>query len=406
MTARTPSDDDTDLYRLDISEGEEETSAAARVHIGTEFAGLKAHLGSSVLYTVQLQDADGEDVTVGTDGDDPAEFLVTYAVTAIIPDPADTDPTNGIDLIPSPQGEATRATLPITTDSDGKATFSVSALPDQAPNFKADKYRVDIWIQPRPDGNAPDAAADTYFVGTPAVARVPAQNGIVTVRSGATGDNPGLTFSTEAGAHHENSVTIDTADYAAASARGASNRATVSVKNQYGDPIAGARVSLASSISDLVIGGGRALAVGRNGSYTFGYEREGSDAVAETLTATWTYTQDADNDGTADDPASRTGTATVEWAAAAGATGSGVEINEFDTETNTIFLGGTGAAQVLSYDSNDRFNIDADGSGGDDPAASSYAAFERSISDDDTLSWTIVSRGSRATNTFTLIKAQ
>ena len=52
-------DDDTTLFRLDISE-DEETSTADRVHVGTEFGGAKAHLGSSVLYTVQLQDGSGD----------------------------------------------------------------------------------------------------------------------------------------------------------------------------------------------------------------------------------------------------------------------------------------------------------------------------------------------------------
>ena len=35
-------------------------------------------------------------------------------------------------------------TLPLTTDADGKATFSVSGLPDQAPGTPGDKYVVDI----------------------------------------------------------------------------------------------------------------------------------------------------------------------------------------------------------------------------------------------------------------------
>ena len=61
---------DTDLYRLDVDESEE-TSMAERVHVSTDFAGKKAHQGSSVLYTVQLQDAGGDAVTVGADGDDP-----------------------------------------------------------------------------------------------------------------------------------------------------------------------------------------------------------------------------------------------------------------------------------------------------------------------------------------------
>ena len=58
--------DDPDLYKLDIPEGAI-TKTATRVRISTEYPGnKKAHLGSSVLYTVQLEDAKGA-VTVGTD---------------------------------------------------------------------------------------------------------------------------------------------------------------------------------------------------------------------------------------------------------------------------------------------------------------------------------------------------
>ena len=406
--------DETDLYRLDIAESEQE-SRADRVRVSTEHSAAKVHLGSSVIFTVQLEDADGP-VNVGVDGEKPAQFLVTYSVTAIIADPTDTDPTDGITRTISPQGEATRATLPVTTDSEGKATFSVSALPDQATADKADKYRVDVWIQPRPDGNAPPTlgpagaaltgAEATYYLGDADEGTAAGATGIVTVRSGAgdndyTDDPNDLIFSTEASSRAAGTVSVKSAnDFVAASARGASNRVTVTVADQYGDPIAGAKVTLSSSITDLVIGGGRAFAVGRDGTFTFGYEREDATSAAETLTASWNHD---DDDGTT--PAI-TGTDTVEWAAAAGDTGSGSDLMQVDTESNTIFTGGTGAVVVLRYDSNDRFNIDADGSGGDPAAASTYAAFERSISVADTLNWTIVGSGSRAVNTFTLVKAQ
>ena len=387
-------DADTDLYRLDIAESEEETMAA-RAHIGTEFSGTKAHLGSSVLYTVQLQDADGDDVTVGMDGEKPAQFLVTYSVTAIIE-----DPNNAGTFIPSPQGEATRTTLPLTTDSDGKATFSVSALPDQAPTVKADKYRVDIWIQPMPDGNAP--AATMFYVGNEDTARTPSGTGIVEVRAGTDTDPAtpdGLVFSTEDRSLSAGGVSVKTAsDFVAASARGASNRATVSVFDQYGDPVAGALVSLASDQTGITIGGDRDFAVGRDGSHTFGYERESADAATETLTATWVYTQDANGDGTADDPAEHTATDMVEWANQPDASETDQAIREFDTETNTIFAGADAAVSVVRYDSNDRFNVGAAGS----ESASSYAAFERALADGLNLDWTIVGSGSREVNTFTL----
>ena len=210
-----------------------------------------------------------------------------------------------------------------------------------------------------------------------------------------------VTFSTEDGSRAADVVTVSVkpaADFVAASARGASARATVSVTDQYGDPVPNVWCTLATSgAGDHTIGGNRN--VGSDGAYTFRYERVGDTAATETLTAS--CDQDGDTDTAAD-----TGTAdTVEWAGAAAATGTGVDIREVDTDANIIFAGADGSVAVVRYDSNDRFNIDADGSGAGVAAASTYAAFEKSISDADTLTWEIVGSGSRAVNSFTLIKA-
>ena len=281
------------------------------------------------------------------------------------------------------------STLPLTTDSDGAATFSVSGLPDLAENFKADKYRVDIVIQPRSDGNAPavnPGAASPYYIGAATEEATAGDTGLITVGT--------VTFSTEDSSRATDVVTVSVkpaADFVAASARGASTRATVSVSDQYGDPVADVWCSLASAdAGDITIGGARN--VGSDGAYTFGYERVGADSATENLTASCDQDGDADTDND-------TGTATVEWAATPEATGSEQDIREVDTETNTIFVGDNlGSVVVLSYDSNDRFNIDE--------GASTYAGFEKSISDADSLTWTIVGSGTRPVNTFTLIKAQ
>ena len=86
-------------------------------------------------------------------------------------------------------------------------------------------------------------------------------------------------------------------------------------------------------------------------------------------------------------------------------------IRAFDTEMNTIFVGVDGSVQFVSYDSNDRFNIDFPDPDGDGPATDpddapySYGAFEKALSKAEgyTLTWTYVGRGSRATNTFNLV---
>ncbi|MYA85440.1 MAG: hypothetical protein F4Y12_07630 [Acidimicrobiaceae bacterium] len=383
---------DTVPFRLDISE-DEVTTMADKVRVTTEFAGEKAHLGSSVLYTAQLQSG-SDDVSVGTDGEKPADLLValsTHAYVPQIPDPSDTDPSDGIDLITNPaadsDGYLTVASVvtpvALTTNSDGKATFSVSGLPDTNPDVKGIKYKVNITLLPR--DNAP--AAVHYQDGATAI--TPATSEYRAIAS--------VIFSTEASdrATADARISVKTAaDHVVASDRGsgASNSATVTVTDQYGDPIAGARVTLSSGDTNSSISD-REFAVGRDGSYTFRYTRDAATGGTELLTATYVDGDDTTTDGTATD--------NVEWATPGTGTSS-ADIREFDKDTNTIFVGADASVNVLSYDSNDRFNLDDDGTGGDGPSAATYAAFEKALANGRTLGWTIVGSGSRDVNSFTL----
>ena len=388
-TEATAKNDDAGLYQLDIPE-DAVRPQADRVRVSTEFTGAKAHLGSSVIYTVQLQDAKG-DVRFGINCRRQARFLVTLSTYPIISD--------GTNLVRSPQGASAVRTLPLTTDSRGRATFSVSGLDDPDPSLEQDKYAVDIKIQPRPNGNAPPVTA--FYIDDEIGAATPI-DGLVTVRAAADNNNysAALVFSTEPSSHAAATVSVKSAsDYVIADARGASNRAIVTVADQYGDPIPGAEVSLATEdAGDHTIASGRALAVGRDGSYTFGYERIGPDPAAERLTASWNHDGD---DGTTD---TIDGTAIVEWAADAEATGTDVAIVEFDKETDTIFLDtdtdADGGVVVLYYDENDRFDVGASGS----ESPSTYAGFERALDEglDLALDWEIAGTGRRAVNKFTL----
>ena len=397
-TEATAKNDDAGLYQLDIPE-DAVRPQADRVRVSTEFTGAKAHLGSSVIYTVQLQDAKG-DVRFGINCRRQARFLVTLSTYPIISD--------GTNLVRSPQGASAVRTLPLTTDSRGRATFSVSGLDDPDPSLEQDKYAVDIKIQPRPNGNAPPVTA---FYIDDAITAARHIDGLVTVRAAADDNNysAALVFSTEPSSPAAATVSVKTAsDYVIADARGASNRAIVTVADQYGDPIAGAEVSLATDTENatdptaVIIASGRALAVGRDGSYTFGYTRENQAPDTEELTATWVYTQDADADGTADDPAWREGTAKVEWAATASHEGTDQPILAFDTETNTIFAGTkeSDSVLVIYYDSNDRFDVGTSGS----ESPSTYAGFERALDEGLglALDWEIAGTGRRAVNKFTL----
>ena len=56
----------------------------------------------------------------------------------------DTDPTTPVQR--SPQATVV-SPVPLTFDSDGQATFSVSGLPDQDPTTKGDKYDIDVSVQ-------------------------------------------------------------------------------------------------------------------------------------------------------------------------------------------------------------------------------------------------------------------
>ena len=521
-------DEDTEgVYRLAIDE-DEEKSIAASVRISTEFSGDKAHLGSSVLYTVQLEDEDGDAATNGVDGKKPAQFLVTLVTTAIV----DIDPASDVvELGRNPQDASVVATLPLTTDEDGKATFPVSGLPDLDPGDDRDEYVVDIYIQPKPEGNAPPVATAKYYIDDADTQTSPSRTGLVPVRSGRAVEDgvlssdigDGLVFSTEDSSRAAGGVSVETAaDFVAAAGRGASNRATVTVSDQYGDPLPGSRVWLTSTVvvddmnTDdteddelLVIGGGRSFAVGRDGSYTFGYEREGDGGETEMLKALWDHDGDTcsqdevdgventswnvfinnnlvtddqgdvtgadlngdgdgdelplsgavmwdhdgddgvttdevpvtkdcadtrpvqrDNEGVAVDPgdeiddekrtlthgsAPKFGVETVQWAAVAAGDAEtratlaegGYVIQEFDTETNTIFVateitnedGETtvddDSALVVYYDSNDRFNKDGD--------ATTYAGFEKALAKGASLHGNIqATGGSRATNEYSV----
>ena len=294
---------DSELYRLDIPYKAAERKAT-KAKITTDNVG-KAHLGSSVLYTLQLEDAAGA-VASGSDGKNPASYLASLTTHAYVgaggAGDGDNDGYRDTPIIVTP--------VPLTTDSDGKATITMSAPPvDPAPTMKTDKYRVTLVIvqsSPVADSNAP---APATFVDGLGVA-IPAA-GIQVV------------FSTEAGvvdvdpnpANLANNDDVDivlsvkpASEYIAAAGRGASTRATVTVTDQYGDPITGAKVTLTSdegrtanaaglsSLPDTGANLERSFAVSRDGSYSFGYVFSSPAGAADTEVLTGSLV-DYDHDG-------------------------------------------------------------------------------------------------------------
>ena len=143
---------DTKLYRLDIPY-EAARRPASQAKITTDNVG-KAHMGTTVIYTVQLEDEDGA-VTSGSDGQNPAKYsgVLTTWVYSFTADTT-TVTTIGIEQIS------------LTTDAGGKATVPISTPADPDRTMKADKFQFTLTLTA--GDNAPDdfvnAMGDTIDV--------------------------------------------------------------------------------------------------------------------------------------------------------------------------------------------------------------------------------------------------
>ncbi len=458
-------DDDTVLYRFEATK--DTPRAGVQVRIKADHPGIKkVHLGSSVLYTLQLEDKFGADTTIGPDDTDPrpSRFLVTTSIYAVIPNTTAFDMTEPVGPTNNRyrrnvQGSYVQNTFPLTTDDDGKATFSVSALPDLNPSVDRDEYVVEVHIQGQ-QGDSGNTRGMAYYLGTDDEPTPASQTTrLVPVREAATelADYwDALVFSTEPNAPGrlrvvDGDATVvpgvsvsvtPAARYIASNSRGASTRATVTAVDQYNDPISGADVSLmtdarsdppdtedldddpntAPTERSIPIANDRAIATGRDGSYTFGYTRENGASDDAVLTGSWDHDDDGcadstttcvDTDGDDSPDATGTGpvegTATVRWAATArAAQGTGQQIRSFDKDANTIYAGADDAVTVFYYDENDRYNVIIGGvatSPADSSSVTTYAGFERRLSTFTgfLVRWETYSLQGRAVNEFTLI---
>ena len=378
-------EDGTELYRLDIPR--EAGRTATQISVTTDHGGKKAHQDSYVEFTLQIQDIEGENLP----GIHYSAFL-TFV------------------------------------DGDGALGTRV---PTEPAEDEGDYRPYDVLLG---EGTEPNGDRSTGVVDS--------------------GDFTGV-FSTEGSlvdGMEDITISVKPASrYVAADSRGATSRVKVSVTDQYGDPITGVSVQLSTDRRTLNtvtadpddylndIAGHKYLAVGRDGSYTFGYEREAATPDTDALTGTlesWDHDGDgctqafidatdpvhfcSDIDGRGTDGTvnvTQTGDGTIQWAAVASAnsnpSGADQQIYSLDKETNTIFVGTANAADdgkitddsavMVSYDDNDRFNFAGDGAG-DEAGAVSYSRFEQELSTraGHQLTWTINGDGYRATNEFTL----
>jgi hypothetical protein len=397
-------DGGTGLFRLDIPGGIFEP--ATMISVINDHGGSKAHLGSSVAFTLQLRDKYGRATTRWYD---PWLKFVDGRMSDLA---EDTDLPTGFKVMGNTEAD--------THDTNSGFFTGVFSTEDSlaGDTVESAQGKVSVYVSPNPS-------------------------------------------------------------FVAANARGAATRVTVSVFDQYGDPLPRREVRLRterttpeSRVNDkhktrpanIVIANDAHLAVGRGGSYTFGYERSGeAGAESDQLTAIverWDH--DGDGCGTVeevsaalattaiqttddaaacyDDPMTTNkkeatspltpddGSNVVQWAsAAAGMSAGNKQILAIDTDTNTIFVGtvdttaspmvASDSVEVIHYDSNDRFNIYKLASGEVDETgavevdvtgvtarAASYAQFERSLFNlkGFVLSWEIVGSGSRAVNEYTL----
>ena len=380
---------DTEVFRVDVPEASSERTATL-ARVTSDLSGTKARLGSSVVYTVQLEDADGP-----VSATEAANFDVRLSRYAL---PDGDSGTDGYQPTVTRGGLVSSDTIKIKTDDDGKATFSVTA-PAGDPSARNDQFQVDIEILPG------EGAPNDVYVGADAKTATNPVNNFVPVRSGLTASDPnpgGLRFSAEPRASHGGSVKLEAVSkFVVTDADGASSRVKVTVTDQYGDPWKGARVSFASVVNggdSEPLGAGRAFAVDRNGSYTLSYERKNAAAASEVVTASWDHDNDSDTDAL-------TGNADVEWAAPATDAQTDQAIRAFDKDTNTIFagdLGGDGDVYVVNYDSGDRFNVGS--TAGSEPAVT-YAVFESSLAEELLLDWGAIGTRRSAINTFRLTTA-
>ncbi|MYA85442.1 MAG: S-layer homology domain-containing protein [Acidimicrobiaceae bacterium] len=332
----------TDLFRLDVP-ASAQTRGATQTKISTRFTGSKARFGTTVSVTVQLQDAQGRNVSVGTDGERPAEWEFFEEVL-------EETTVDGQAVSPETLVERTRART-LRSDSNGRVTFSLS-VPDPVRVASRTKTFSLVETTNAPstvvvDGNLKETSGRTggevYYLEFSDAPPVLA-NAVVTV----TFPNPYINV------------------FSSGSVR---NVAVVSVHDEYGEAISAAEVSLSSDQGSASSITTQTFTVGRDGVHRFSYNYSGSGGVVETLTAT----VDPDGDGTANQLTAtndRPLTGHMFWAGLADRDSGGakytilfgdVDRNEIIVDANATadsgnWPGANTEPRVIEYDDNDRLD--------------------------------------------------
>ena len=300
-----------------------------------------ARYGTRVTFTIQLQGAqdDGEMVDVprekGTDG------AVTYSLRLEAYNAPVTLDGDGF-----PDTDSTlyaASTEDIEIGRDGSATFMVTARdPNPVADAETNDTSIVVW-------------ALTEGIGTEDITL-------------AEDDGKGkVTFSDGSGTVANIEIEAPAFRLAPRADRTAGNTVTISVTDQYGNPVYKAKVVLTSD-ADADDSGVPTVArtTNRRGEIRIGYRYSG-DAGVETLTATWDAGPGEDDADPNDDPMDITGDTEVYWASIwesdddGDASGDTPAVLNADVGGNEIVANiGTSDAPVpvvVYYDSNDYFSV-------------------------------------------------
>ena len=335
----------TDLFRLDV-EASARTRGAVQTKISTRFKGSKAKFGTTVSVTVQLQDAQGRDVSVGVDGERPAEWEFFEEELE------ETTTVNGMIDGAERRVELTRSRT-LRSDSNGRVTFSLSVRDPVTVNTRTRTFSL-VATTNAPsdsavsiDGNLKKASGRTdgevYYLEFSDAPPVLA-NAVVTV----TFPNPYINV------------------FSSGSVR---NVAVVSVHDEYGEALSAAEVSLSSDQDSASSISTQTFTIGRDGVHRFSYSYSGNGGVVETITAT----VDPDGNGsegalTATDDRPLTGH--MFWAELADRTSGGTKYTILfgDIDRNEIIVDANAGADgnawpgsntkpvTIEYDDNDRLD--------------------------------------------------
>ena len=297
-----------DLHIFNVAQGAD-IGYATETLVTKSLNANKAHFGSSILYTLQLRDLLGK-VPTGVNGIDPARWNVSVQVGDEDPDVQTlvSNPTGAIAFVIGLDDPT-----PGAADGDVEVTYRLTAI-ENAP----------------PRGATVDANGHRAATGT-------------------------LTFSDGEPDIDQGTVTIETRDYVHLSGGFASTTVAVTVLDQYGNPISGARVSLNN---------GPEVTVDGRGSHRFPHRFSGPPE-GETETLTVGYGANSANENSA--------SATVHWAADAGPNDDGRDRDVLtgDVRRRHIVVDDGAGPVLLVYDDNDRFNMDG--------RPTSMAAFETAL---------------------------